>query len=64
MKSAVQETLPLQLNEQRSTSGDRHRDRFDVWQDGPPEDRDPVCTWEFAHHSRQFDHRVRSARRR
>lgn len=63
MKSAVQVTLPLQPQEKRSTSGE-HQDVFDAWQEGPLEDRDPICTWEFAHHSQQFDHRVRSARRR
>lgn len=64
MKSAVQESLPLQLNEQRSASGDRRQDQFDVWQEGPLDERDPICTREFAYHSQQFDHRIRSARRR
>lgn len=64
MKSALQELLPLQLDKQRSASGERHQDRLDAWQNGTLEDGDPVCTWEFAHHSQQFDYRIRSARRR
>lgn len=64
-RPSVQHTLPLPFSRLRTTSqGQVPPLPQSVASREAPDELDPVYTLEFAYHSRQFDSRIRAARRR